>query len=295
MVDTLRASIKPVAGNSELAAIASNVAIDFTLLRVERPAETLEHVLAGISSHANVVVSFALRQLVIELGRQYGIDPEEPVGPLLGNEMALVKVAEDENAKFALLIEVKDKARLLPTLGRYLRKDGGRVRSEDYHGVEIVIGSSRDERSAAFLGSYLVLASHAQIVRIIDAWKSAVAASSDRSKADSKVDSRVDSIREIVKDRGEAVLISCRFDNQPAAELMLGLSRILRATDGSRELLKSERMQSVVAQLPPSVSATHVNGDGILIETRSPLGAFTMASGFFADPAGELRESQAAK
>jgi hypothetical protein len=39
------------------------------------------------------------------------------------------------------------------------------------------------------------------------------------------------------------------------------------------------------------MSATRIVDDGILMENRSPLGAFTFISGFLTDPAGELRES----
>jgi hypothetical protein len=280
IVTALQSAVKPAKDKPEVAALVSRMD-DFTLLKVEQPAETLEQVLAGVSAHVNVVVSFALRQMVISLSRQYGIDPEEPVGHLLGNEIALVKSSEAENPKSTLLIEVKDKIKLLPTVGRYLRRDGGQVRSEDYQGVEIVMGTGSEERSAAFLGSYLALSTHSEIKTVIDAWRSVERGSIDTARIDG------------VMEGGEgAVLISSRFDRRPAAELMLGLSRLLRATDGSRELLDAPRVQAAMAELPPSVSAARIITEGILMETQSPLGAFTVVSEFLADPAGELKESK---
>jgi hypothetical protein len=277
IADALRRSVKPADDKPEVTNLFSSMDVDLTLLRVQRPAETLEQALAGISANVNVVVSFALRKLVTELGRQYGVEPDDPIGPLVGNEMALVKFQGPQEPKSALLIEVKDKVKLLPTLSRYLRRDKNPVKSEDYRGVEIVVASGSEARAAAFLGNYLLLAPRDQIVAIIDARESSR--------------SGVGRIEELIKQSGkEAVIISSRSDRRSAAELMLGLSRALRATDGSRELLNDPLVQSAVAGLPLTVSGTQLVADGVLMESRSPLGAFTLLSGFLTDPAGELRE-----
>jgi hypothetical protein len=282
IVDALQNAVKPAADKPEIITLVSGMD-NFTLLHIDQPDEALEKVLAGVSANVNVVISFALRRLVIDLSRQYGIDPDDPIGALLGNEIALVKSFDSEDPKFTLLVEVNDKVKLLPTLGRYLRHDGGQVKSEEYQGIEIISGTGREERAAAFLGSYLALSKRDQIKAVIDAWKRAGSTAIERARID-----------EVFQRRDEqALVISSRIESQSAGELMLGLSRLLRATDGSREILKESRAQTAMSQLPASVSTARIISEGILIETESPLGAFTSLSGFLADPAGELRESRA--
>lgn len=273
----LRAAIQPAAVGQEIVALASGTNADFTLLRVQKPAESLERLVTTISTQANVVVSFALRQLMIELSRQYGLEPDERKGALIGNEIAMVKIPLEDN-NFAVVAEVSDKARMLPVIARYLRRDKGAVRSEQYGNAELVTGSGQGERAAAFIGKYIALGHPVQLKRVIDAQRA-------------PQQGIIDAIAQMTARHNGALVIFCNYEQQAAAELMLGVSRLLRTTDGARELLESPNVKAATAQLPPSLSVLEIGDEGILMTGYSPLGPLVKLAPLLTDPAGELQES----
>ncbi|MEW6731992.1 MAG: DUF3352 domain-containing protein [Acidobacteriota bacterium] len=285
IASVLANSIRPSTELSQLSSIIPTNAVDYTVIKIAQPADTLEQLLANISAHVDVVISLALRQLVIELGQQYGIEPNDPIGSLIGSEIALINLPDRTGPQFIILVQVRDKLKLLPTVGRYLRRDGSPVRSENYHGVEIVMAGNQPLRAAAFIGDYLVFGARAQLVALIDAQQSGAVIAND-----SAVQAAVEGMSSNHK---QAAILSCRLDRQSSIELMLNVSRLLRTTDGARELLQSPDIRAAVASLSPSVSTLEIGVEGLIMETRSPFGMLTMASTLLADPAGELRESRA--
>ena len=250
--------------------------LDFTVFFLQEPAQFIEELITAISAHTNVVVSFALRQLVINLGKQYGIEPTEPIGNLIADENALVKLPA--NDKFIFLLKVKDKLKLLPTIGRYLRKGSSeKVNSEDYKSIEIVTSPDKKERAISFLEEYLAIGSHAQLIEFIDIWQQ-----------QQKI---IAGNLELIKNNPNAIFLSYKLESQKVGEFFLNVSRLLRTTDGANEILNTEPIKTLLAQTPASVSIGYFSDEGLIIEKRSPLGIFTWLSNLLG-PTEELKESE---
>jgi len=253
--------------------------LDFTVFFLQEPAQLIEELITAISAHTNVVVSFALRQLVINLGKQYGIEPTEPIGNLISNENALIKLPN--NDKFLFLLKVKDKLKLLPTVGRYLRKGSTeKVNSEEYKSLEIVTSPDKEMQAIAFLEEYLVVGTRSQLIKFIDIWQQ-----EQKTQAYNL---------ELVKNNPSAIFLSHKLENQKVGEFFLNLSRLLRTTDGAREILSTEPIKSLLAQTPASISVGYFLDEGLMIEKRSPLGVFTWLSNLIS-PTEELKESETFK
>ena len=250
--------------------------LDFTVFFLQEPAQFIEELITAISAHTNVVVSFALRQLVINLGKQYGIEPTEPIGNLIADENALVKLPA--NDKFIFLLKVKDKLKLLPTIGRYLRKGSSeKVNSEDYKSIEIVTSPDKKERAISFLEEYLAIGSHAQLIEFIDIWQQ-----------QQKI---IAGNLELIKNNPNAIFLSYKLESQKVGEFFLNVSRLLRTTDGANEILNTEPIKTLLAQTPASVSIGYFSDEGLIIEKRPPLGIFTWLSNLLG-PTEELKESE---
>lgn len=234
---------------------------ELTLLNVERAGELPERALKQLAPRVDIVAGLALREFVIHLRKQYGIEGGESVGDAVGHEIALVNFA-DGNAQ-AMLISVKDKNRLAPFVARYLSGGGGKVTTEDVSGTEVLVSSNEDGRAAAFVGRFLILATRQQIVRMIEAQ-----ASGNVIAADEKLTTAIS-----LRPQGTGV-VSLRPADQRAGELLLGVSKLTRVTDGSRELLEQDAIRKTLVDLPPAVSFTEFRSYGIYSETRSAIGNF---------------------
>lgn len=262
---SLQTAIQPNTENIKTLKPILDLAKEFICLRIQKPAQTLETVVASISARNNVVVSFALRQLLINNGRHYGIDPQNPIGELLGDDLLLIKLADMEQSSFAIVLAVKDKANLLPTVGRYLRPAGGQVRSETYQSVEIIHSTDDADRAGAFIGNYLVLGTSAQIMKLIDGQNSTT--KMDKTKLYSTINTYK-----------QAFIISSKMDRLAVAEFMLAVSQLLRTTDGTKSLLNSEQVKEAIESLPPTLTTTQFMDNKLIWQTQSNLGLFSLAS-----------------
>ncbi|MFY9227236.1 MAG: hypothetical protein WAQ98_31490 [Blastocatellia bacterium] len=272
--------VKPIANQDlTLTNKLMTKSLDFTVFFLEEPAQIIEELITAISAHTNVVVSFALRQLVINLGKQYGIEPNEPIGNLISNENALMKLTN--NDKFLFLLKVKDKLKLLPTMGRYLRKGSTeKVNSEEYKSLEIVTSPDKEMRAIVFLEEYLLIGTRLQLMEFIDIWQQ-----------DQKIQTNN---LELVKNNPTAIFLSYKLENQKVGEFFLNVSRLLRTTDGAREILSTEPIKSLLTQTPASISIGYFSDEGLMIEKRSSLGVFTWLSNLIG-PTEELKESETFK
>jgi len=272
--------VKPIANQDlTLTNKLMTKSLDFTVFFLQEPSQIIEELITAISAHTNVVVSFALRQLVINLGKQYGIEPNEPIGNLISNENALVKLPE--NDKFLFLLKVKDKIKLLPTVGRYLRKGSTeKVNSEEYKSLEIVTSPDKEMQAIAFLEEYLLVGTRSQLIKFIDIWQQEQKTQTNNL--------------ELVKNNPNAIFLSYKLENQKVGEFFLNLSRLLRTTDGAREILSTEPIKSLLAQTPASISIGYFSDEGLMIEKRASLGVFTWLSNLLG-PTEELKESETFK
>ncbi|HJQ22449.1 MAG TPA: hypothetical protein VKA60_00945 [Blastocatellia bacterium] len=234
---------------------------ELTLLNIERAGELPERALKQLAPHVDLVAGLALREFVINLRKQYGIEGGESIGDAVGHEIALVNLGDGGSQ--AMLISVKDKDRLAPFIARYLSRGDAKVTTENVGGTELRVSSNEDNRAAAFIGSFLVLATRQQINQMMEAQ-----AAGGVIAADERLQTAIGQ-----RPPGAGV-VSLKPADRRAGELLLVVSKLTRVTDGSRELLEQERVRQVLDSLPPTVGFTEFRAYGIYSETHSAIGNF---------------------
>jgi uncharacterized protein DUF3352 len=260
----LNASLKAASGASfpSLQLVPREIE-GLTILNVERAGEMPERALKSLAPHLDVVAGIALRELVISFRKQYGIESGDSAGDAVGNEIAMANFGDGK--PMAMLASVKDKTKLAPLLERYLTRDSSHVATETYGGVEIRTSSHEDGRAAAFVGSYLILGTRDQVMKIIDTESSGNSIASDER------------LKQAMATRpSSAAIISYKPEASDAGELMLAISKLTRVTDGSRELLEQGAARQSLERLPPAASFTEFRSYGIYTETRSAVGNFSL-------------------
>lgn len=252
----LQQSFPPATGSSDILKLSHKS--DIWLLRAPKPLEKMEQLVETISAASNVVVAFALRQLLIDFEKQFGRD----IGDLLGDEIGIFRSASSlQHVKF---FKVRDKIRILPYLAHYLQSQ--RVESELVSGYEIIHGT--DGRSAVFLDDYLLLGDRKSLVEAIEACSHAP------------------------YPQLQGTLISASSSERTLGDFFLRVSRLLRTTDGSREYLKRPEMSQILSSFPPCTSVGHFTSEGLLIESHSPLGPFPAIASLAIADTEELREEK---
>lgn len=255
LAESVAASMRPPAPSEEVASLIPPDAAEATVLRVERPGEAWEALLAAVSSRVDVAVSATISQIAIEIRRQYGVVPEDPVSSKLGDEIAFVGFGEAEPA--AAIFAVREQSGLLPTVERYLRADGARLSSETSNGVEVLRSSHEDGRAASFVGRYLILGTRDQIARMAAAGPNGGARTV---------------MRELLRARPEAISLGVRDDRASTAETFLALSGALRHSEGASP---AEVPLTALDGLPPATSVTVLRDGGIFGESRSAFGSLS--------------------
>jgi len=276
VVDRYLTALKPGIGEAVAQALKPAAAASFaspqliprgveevTLMNIERAGELPERALQQLAPHVDIVAGIALREFVINLRKQYGIEGGESVGDAVGHEIALIHFGDGDPQ--AMLIAVNDRARLAPFITRYLARDNAKVTTENVGGIDVLVSSGEDGRAAAFIGNFLVLATRQQIKQMTDAQASGSVIATDE---------RLQTVIGL-RPQGTAI-VSLKPKDERAGELVLGVSRLTRVTDGSPELLEQERVRQALNRLPPTAGFTEFRDYGIYNETRSPMGNFAM-------------------
>jgi hypothetical protein len=228
------------------------------LMNVANVGELPERLLKHLSPTVDVVAGMALREFVISIKKQYGLEPKDSLGDALGNEVAFAEL--DDQQPRVMLIKVNDRNRVTPRASDYVGK-GASINREQYDGAEILLASGEERRAAAFVDDYLVLGTRDQVTRIIDTQSSHQGEDSDQR------------LKELLSVRPtDASIISYRPRTEDAGKLLLAISQLTRATDGSADLLNEEPARKALDRLPRSISFTSFRDYGVFIETRSAIG-----------------------
>lgn len=263
--------LKPApSANSESLKLVPAAIEDFTLLSVREPGDLPERVLKELSPRVDIVAGVALREVVLNFQKQLGLNPSDPASKAVGDEVTLIRFVED--GPMAMIVRVKDRAEMLPAVERYLKQEGATISLAQHNATEIILSSNEDSRAAAFINNYLVLATHDQIIKIVDAGSNRKAIADDRR------------FTRVFRERPPGTsIISYRPEVKDVGEMMLALSRLTRASDGSRELLEHDRMRAALNRVIPSVSFTEFRDNGIYTETRSAIGNYSLIASFISD------------
>ncbi len=236
---------------------------DFTLLNIESAGDLPERALKHLTPTLDVVAGVALREFVLSLREQLGLEQNDSLAAAVGSEVALAKFSDEEPT--AMLIRVIDKTKVSASVSKYLARGGATVSIEQYAGVEISVSSHEDRRAAAFSDDFVILGTRDQITRMIDVRSSGEnAATGERFQ------------KALTSRTNAAAMISCRPDFADAGGMMLAVSKLTRVTDGSVELLEQPAVKDALNKLLPSVSSTEFRGQGVYTETRSSVGSFSL-------------------
>jgi hypothetical protein len=231
-----------------------------TLLNVERAGELPERVFKSLSPTMDIVAGVALREFIIGLRKQYGLEPADSVGDAIGSEIALVNFGDGQPR--VMFLRVTDRSRLAPFVNRYLARKGARVTTERDNGTDVMVAANDDRRAAGFVGDFLVLGTRDQMARIIAANGGGNALEADEP------------LRQVLATRPQnASIVSYRPGVENAGKLLLAISKVMRVTDGSRELLERDSARKALARLPPSITFTEFRSYGVYAETHSATGS----------------------
>lgn len=234
-----------------------------TLLQVSQPVELPARVLKHLSPNLDLVAGVALREFVINFRKEYGLEPADSLGAAAGDELAVVRFGDGQPA--AMLIPVNDKARLMSAALKYVGLNGGTVTNQAVGDVELLLSDDDRRRAAAFVGDCLVLGTSEQIARIAET----------RAKGEGiDHDPR---LKEALSRRPPgASVVTYRPHVEDAGPFLLALSKLTRATDGSRGLLEGERARKATRRLPRTVSFTEFRDYGVYVEAKSAVGSFAL-------------------
>jgi hypothetical protein len=260
LAEGLGEAVRPPADRDvEFLKLIPNNIDEVTIVRAENEGELPERLLKQLTSRVDVVLAVALRELIISVKKEYGLQPSESLGNSIGSEAVLVNFGDGEPN--AILFRVNDRSMLMKPIAAYLSQGGARVTTSEEGGVQVSAADDDDRRAAAFVGDYLVLGTREQLSKAIAASAGASALSNERKVAEA-----------LSSAPGDATLISYRLAAGGAAEFMLAISKALRVTDGSREILQRQPVREAVDRLPRTRSFTVIKNDGIFTETRSAVG-----------------------
>jgi hypothetical protein len=158
-----------------------------------------------------------------------------------------------------MLIKVNDRNRVTPHINAYLGRTSDSV--EQYEGSEILVSLEHERRAAAFVGNYVVLGTRDQLIRIID------------TNARHQGEDGDQRLKDLLSTRpSDASIISYRSRSDDAGRLLLAMSRLTRATDGSPDLLNQDSTRKALDLLPRSISYTMFRDYGVYVETHSAVG-----------------------
>lgn len=230
-----------------------------TLLSVENAGDLPERVFKQLSPAVDIVAGVALREFVINLKRQYGLEPSDSVGDAIGSEIALVNCGDDRPR--TMLIRVNDRSRLAPLVNNYVTRKAASVTNERHNGTEILVSSDDDGRAAAFVGNFLVLGTRDQIVKVIE-----TNAKGDGQDGDERLK------QALLTRPANASIVHYRARVEDAGKLLLAISKLTRVTDGSPELLDRDSARRALDRLPRSISFTEFRNYGVYTQTHSAVG-----------------------
>ena len=266
VAEALAETLKPASEASlQVLALIPQSIERLTLLEIDSVGDSPERILKQLSPNLDLVAGVALREFVISLRKEYGLEAGDSLGDAVADEIAFVNFGE--GGPSAMLIPANQKAKLWSAAEKYLKQKGSTIANETTDGIEIMVSSHDDRRAAAFIGDCLVLATRDQILKI---------AETHSNGAGIDLDKRLMGI--LSKRSAGTSVISYRPQVQDAGPFLLAISKLTRVTDGSRELLERDSVRRAIERLPRSASYTQFRDYGVYVEAKSAVGSFTLLS-----------------
>ncbi len=230
---------------------------ELTVVSLARPLAALDRLQAALAARSNVAVAFLSREAVAGLRERYGIGARDPLDDWLGEQWLWISPEAAASGQGVIGARVRDRARLLPLLDRYLRADGSSLvnPSPTHLGVPLVVSTRRDGRAACFLDDWLFLGDQVALERFLTRQLSAAAA-----------------LPKLPLPPPDAFL--CRY-RQPQEDLQsatLALIALTRAGAASPARLEEAAVRQAIAAQAAASGHAALRDDGCFGEMRSPIG-----------------------
>lgn len=224
-----------------------------TILRLGDPEPFLEKLDAMLSRRLSAISSIALREIIIRLKRTWGLDEQDTIADVIGDEIAVV---EGNHAELLFILRARRKAKLAAFIGRYLQQHGASVQTTQAAGLEIYSSTEPTRQSFCFVGETLLIGPMDLVRWAIDARQRGMTLE-QAPEIKAMIDQQA---------RGAAE-ISIRLDRSAEARRLEHLLQRL-----SSPPVKADQILDQFRSCPPTIRTTRLSAEGLWSETRSPLG-----------------------
>ncbi|OYT71766.1 MAG: hypothetical protein CFK52_07150 [Chloracidobacterium sp. CP2_5A] len=230
---------------------------ELTVATLSRPLAALDRLQAALAARSNPAVAFLSREAMAGLRERYGIGPRDPLDDALGDQWVLISLDTAPDGKSIVGAQVRDKARLLPTLDRYLRADGASLvtPSPTHSGIPLVVSTRRDGRAACFLDDWLFLGDQAALERWL----------TQRLSEPSP-------LPKITPPPPDAFLYRYYQPSEDLKSVTLALIALARAGEASPARLEEAAVKRAIAAQAVASGHARLGDDGCFGEMRSPIG-----------------------
>lgn len=230
-----------------------------TVIGLARPLTALDQLQLALAARSSAPVAFLSRELVVGLRERYGIRPQEALDEFLGEQWLVIDPGYATPSTLVFGVPVRNRARLLPALDRYLRADGASITNQelDKTGFPLVASTHQDGRAACFLDDWLFIGNRSVLEQALPL---AVAGLP------------LPPARPIWYGTPDAFL---RRINQPRNDLeraTLALIALTRAGDSTPSRLNEDAIRRAIERQPPATGYLQLRDNGCFGEMRSPLG-----------------------
>ena len=239
-----------------------------TAVGLAQPLTALDRVQLALAARSPAPVAFLSRELVVGLRERYGIRPQETLDDFLGEHWLLIDPGRGTPTTLILGVPVRDRARLLPMLDRYLRADGAGITnlSLGATGIPLAASTHRDGRAACFLGDWLFLG--------------------DRSTLEQVLPQAVDGpppqpARFTWHGTPDAFLHRVNQPREDLERATLALITLTRAGEATPSRLGEPAIRRAIERQPPATGYLQLRDDGCFGEMRSPLGNLAYLTSLF--------------
>jgi len=260
LTERLKTIVKAAPNQPRALNLIPALAREATVIKISNPSRTLDDLEKAISSRVDAAQSFLLHQFILGMREAaFGAKSGELTGAAVGDEIIGFNLT-GEPLNRVWLIAARDRtmmARLAESmLAQFQEKRVAAIRHEDVAGFDVMISSEPARGAAVFIGDVLALGARAQLLRLIEAYRAGQSLPTSRQFA---------AANQLMQDRPSAPVVSFASVREESNAMMVALARASGTTLMPAQI-------PALAQLPLAATATSLGEQGLVIESRSPLG-----------------------
>lgn len=244
---------------SEAMKIVPAEAQDVTLVKIADPGKALDGVERIVSSHLGVAQSFLFHKFFTSARKTFlGLEPGEDPSNSIGSEVVRFSLESNDvdSPERLWLIAARDQLQLMQLAERLLRQQGSPLNRRKHQGVDLTISG---KRAFAFVGNYLALGSPQTVMQLLDQMgKTKIFIATPQYVATQKPELS-----------GNRLMHGFSSVATETNEMMSALARRLKGNPQAKA-------EGILDRLPVAASVTALTEQGVIRESRSPVGNFPM-------------------